>query len=43
VAVGLILSEHLFPLPIIIPPTAPHSIIILSSTLYSLDTDSVVK
>jgi hypothetical protein len=32
-----------FPLPILIPPTAPHSLIILSSTLYSLDTESTVK
>jgi hypothetical protein len=32
-----------FPLPIIIPPTIPLSVIILSPTLYSLDTDRVVK
>jgi hypothetical protein len=31
------------PLLIFIPPTAPHSLTILSSTLHSLDTDSVVK
>jgi hypothetical protein len=27
---------------VLIPPTAPYSLIILSSTLYSLDTDSAV-
>jgi hypothetical protein len=32
-----------FPLPIFIPPTFQYSLIILSSTLYSPDTDSVVK
>jgi hypothetical protein len=32
-----------FPLPVLLPPAAPHSLIILSSTLYSLDTVSVVK
>jgi hypothetical protein len=32
-----------FPLPILIPLIAPHSLIILSQTLYSVDTDSVVK
>jgi hypothetical protein len=31
-----------FPLPILIPLTAPHSLIILSSTQYSLGTDSTV-
>jgi hypothetical protein len=31
------------PLPILIPPTAPHSLIILTSTLRSLDVDGVVK
>lgn len=30
------------PLPISIPTTAPYSLIVLSSNLYSLDTDSVV-
>jgi hypothetical protein len=30
------------PLPILIPSTAPRSLITLSSTPYSLDTDSVV-
>jgi hypothetical protein len=43
VAVGLVFSEHMFPLLILIPPTAPYSLIVLSSNLYSLDTDSVVK
>jgi hypothetical protein len=33
-----------FPLPILIPPTIiPFSVIILSPTLYSLDTDRAVK
>jgi hypothetical protein len=32
-----------FPLPILIPPIAPYSLIILSPTLYCLDTDNVVK
>jgi hypothetical protein len=32
-----------FLLPILIPPTAPYSLIFLSSTLCSLDTDSVFK
>jgi hypothetical protein len=32
-----------FPLPILIPPPVPYSSIILSSTLYRLDGDSVVK
>jgi hypothetical protein len=37
-------SEYFgFPLPLPIRPTAPHSLIILSSTLYSLETDIVVK
>jgi hypothetical protein len=31
------------PLPNLIPPTAPHSLIILSLTLSSLDTDSAVN
>jgi hypothetical protein len=31
------------PLPILISPTAPHLLIILSPTLYSIDTDSIVK
>jgi hypothetical protein len=30
------------PLPILIPPEVPHPLIILSSTLYSLDTNGVV-
>jgi hypothetical protein len=30
-------------LPLIIQPAAPHSLLILSLTLYSHDTDSVVK
>jgi hypothetical protein len=33
----------IFPLPILIPPTAPYSVITLSPTLYILDTKSVVK
>jgi hypothetical protein len=37
------LRVHWFPPPILIPPTAPYSLIILTPTLYSLDTDSVVK
>jgi hypothetical protein len=37
------LQELLFALPIIIPPAAPYSLIILSPTLYSLDTEGVVK
>jgi hypothetical protein len=32
-----------FSLPILIPPTVPYSLIILSSTLYSLDAESAVK
>jgi hypothetical protein len=32
-----------FLLPILIPPTAPSSLNILSSTLYSPDNDSLVK
>jgi hypothetical protein len=32
----------LFPLAIFIPPAAPYSFITLSSTLYSIDSDSVV-
>jgi hypothetical protein len=32
-----------FPLPILIPPTAPHSLIILLSTLFGFDTYSIVK
>jgi hypothetical protein len=32
-----------FPLPVVIPPTAPYSLILLSWTLCSLDADSVVK
>jgi hypothetical protein len=32
-----------FPLPILIPPTAPHSLLDLSLTLYSLYTDSITK
>jgi hypothetical protein len=32
-----------FPLPVFIPQTAPRPLINLSSTLYVLDTDSVVK
>jgi hypothetical protein len=32
-----------FPLPILIPPVAPHSLIVLSLTLYSPDTDSIIK
>jgi hypothetical protein len=32
-----------FPLPILIPPTAPYALIIPSSALYSLDAVSVVK
>jgi hypothetical protein len=32
-----------FPLPILIPPTVPYSLITISTTLHSLDTDSVVK
>jgi hypothetical protein len=32
-----------FPLSILIPLTAPHSLIILPSTLHNFDTDSVVK
>jgi hypothetical protein len=32
-----------FPLRILIPPTAPHSLIILPSTLYNLHTESVVQ
>jgi hypothetical protein len=32
-----------FPLTIFIPPTAAYSLILPSLTLYSLDTDSVVK
>jgi hypothetical protein len=32
-----------FPLPILIPLTAPHPLIILSSMLYSFDTEGVVK
>jgi hypothetical protein len=32
-----------FPLPILIPPTAPYSLIILSPALYSLDTHGAVK
>lgn len=32
-----------FPLPILIPSTAPYSVTTLSSTLYSLDIDSIVK
>jgi hypothetical protein len=43
VAVGFVFSEHMFPLPILIPLTVPYLLIIISSTLYSLDTDSVVK
>jgi hypothetical protein len=31
------------PLPILIPPTTPHPLTILSSTLYSLNTESIVK
>jgi hypothetical protein len=33
----------MFSLSIIIPPTAPYSLIIILSTLYSLSTDSGVK
>jgi hypothetical protein len=32
-----------FPLPILIPPTVPYSLMILSSTMYSLDSDSIFK
>jgi hypothetical protein len=31
-----------FPLPILIPPKVPYLLIILSLTLYSLDSDNVV-
>jgi hypothetical protein len=31
------------PLSILIPPTAPYSLSILSPTLHSLDTDSVIE
>jgi hypothetical protein len=40
--VGFLL-ELQFPLPILSIPTAPHSLIISSSTLYSVDADSVVQ
>jgi hypothetical protein len=43
-ALGNIFSEHCnFPLPILIPPPAAHSLIIPSPLLHSLDVDSVVK
>jgi hypothetical protein len=32
-----------FSLPIIIPPTTPYSVIILLLTLFSLNTDNIVK
>jgi hypothetical protein len=32
-----------FPLPIFIPPSAPYSLGILSSMLYSTDTENAVK
>jgi hypothetical protein len=32
-----------FPLPVLIAPTAPYSLIILSSTLYNLSINSFVK
>jgi hypothetical protein len=32
-----------FPLPILIPPAAPHSLFVLPATLYSLNTDIVIK
>jgi hypothetical protein len=32
-----------FPLQIFIPSTAPHKLIVLSSKLFTLNTDSVVK
>jgi hypothetical protein len=38
-----LLQVLLFPLPVRIQPTASHSLIILTSTLYSLDNNSVVK
>jgi hypothetical protein len=37
------LRVHRFPLPILIPQTAQRSSIILSSTLYTVDTEGVVK
>jgi hypothetical protein len=37
------LKAFQFPLPVLIPPTAPYSSIIVLSTLYSLGTESVVK
>jgi hypothetical protein len=37
------LGELLFPLRILIPLAALHSLIVLSSVQYSLDTDSVIK
>jgi hypothetical protein len=36
-------AGFLFPLPILIPPAAPHLLIILTSTLCSLDAVSIVK
>jgi hypothetical protein len=37
------LSGLRFPRPILIPPTAPYLLIILSPTLYGVDTDSVAR
>jgi hypothetical protein len=36
-------AGFLWVLPILIAPTTPYSLLILSSTLYSLGTDSVIK
>jgi hypothetical protein len=38
-----ILRELRFPLPILIPQTVPFTLIILSSALFILDTDNVLK
>jgi hypothetical protein len=38
-----VLQVFHFLLPILIPPTAPYSLVILSSTLHSLDNDSAIK
>jgi hypothetical protein len=36
-------AQSQFPLPILIPSTAPHSLVILSLTQYGLNNDSITK
>jgi hypothetical protein len=45
VELGHVFSEYIlrFPLPILVPVSVPHSLIILPHTLYNLYIKSVVK